>query len=43
MLLTIYNRLTPTPLNVEPLNLVLPKLGVLGFFVSMKEAGMGLF
>ncbi len=43
MLLTTYNRLTPTPLNVEPLNFVLPKLGVFGFFVSTKEASMSLF
>ncbi len=43
MLVTIYNTLTPTPLNVEPLNFVLPKLGVFGFLVSMKKASMGLF
>jgi len=43
MLLTIHNRLTPTPFIVEPLNLVLHKLGVFGVFVSTKEASMGLF
>jgi hypothetical protein len=41
ILLTMYNKLTPTPFIVEPLH-VLPKLGVFGSLTSRKKTTMGL-
>ncbi len=41
ILLTIYNKLTSTPLIVEPLH-VLPKLGIFGSLTSRKKTTMGL-
>ncbi len=40
LLVIIYNRLTPTPYNVEPLDLVFLELGVFSSLTSMKEVAM---
>jgi hypothetical protein len=40
LLVIIYNRLTPTPYNVEPLDVVFLELGVFSSLTSMKEVAM---
>ncbi len=40
LLVIIYNRLTPTPYNVEHLDVVFLELGVFSSLTSMKEVAM---
>ncbi len=40
LLVIIYNRFTPTPYNVEPLDVVFLELSVFSSLISMKEVAM---